>query len=174
MPRLPGVLRATVAVVTAAGLVGVGAMAYAGAVVSTVVEPASASAFHAYRQQGPSADYRGDVGAIGLMRPVRVALAARSDVVVSFSFGYRASQDPFAASLRVQGPGDGTRAATPDVRSVRPAAQRDSTTLQYLVTDLPSGTYRFSLEVNVDGRWRSPARITTHQVLISGTVTPSP
>jgi hypothetical protein len=171
---MPGVLRATVAVVTAAGLVGLGAMAYAAAVASTVIEPATASAFHAYRQQGPSADYSGDVGSIGLMRPARVALAARSDVVVSFSFGYRASQDPFAASLRVQGPGDRTRDATPDARRVRPAAHRDSTTLQYLVTDLPPGTYRFSIEVNVDGRWRSPARITTGEVLISGTVTPSP
>lgn len=171
---MPGVLRGTVAVAIASGLVGLGAMAYAGVAARTVIEPASASAFHVYRQQGPSADYSGDVGAIGLMSPVRVALSVQSDVVVSFSFGYRASQDPFAASLRVQGPGDGTRAATPDVRRVRPAAHRDSTTLQYLVTDLPPGTYRFSMEVNVDGRWRSPARITTGQVLISGTVTPSP
>lgn len=168
------VLRATVAAVTAAGLVGLGAIAYAAAVPRTVVEPAAASGFHAYRQQGPSADYSGDVGAIGLMRPVAVALSERSDVVVSFSFGYRASQDPFASSLRVQGPNDRTRGATPGARRIRPTAHRDSTTLQYLVADLPPGTYRFSLEVNVDGRWRTPARIATHQVLISGTVTPSP
>jgi hypothetical protein len=168
------VLTATVAVVTAAGLVGLGAIAYAAAVPRTVLEPAAAAEFHAYRQQGPSADYRGDVGAIGLMRPVAVALSERSDVVVSFSFGYRASQDPFAASLRVQGPDDRTRDATPGARRIRPAAYRDSTTLQYLVADLPPGTYRFSLEVNVDRRWRGPARIATHQVLISGTVTQSP
>lgn len=171
---MPGVLRTTFAVVAAVALVGLGAMAYAAAGARTVVEPAAASAFHAYRQQGPSADYSGDVGAIGLMRPVRVALSARSDVVVSLSFGYRASKDPFAASLRVQGPDDRTRAATPDARRIRSAAHRDSTTVQYLVPDLPPGTYRFSMEVNVDGNWRSPARITTGQVLISGTVIPSP
>ncbi len=167
-------VKAAVAVVTVAGLVALGAVAHAGAVRMTVVEPAAAAEFHAYRQQGPSADYSGDVGAIGLMRPVAVALTERADVVVSFSFGYRASQDPFAASLRVQGPNDSPRDATPGARRIRPTAHRDSTTLQYLVADVPPGTYRFSLEVNVDGRWRTPARIATHQVLISGTVTPSP
>lgn len=164
--------RAIAAVVAAAGLVGLGAAAY-GVSVQRAIEPAAATVFHAYRHHGPSAQYHGDSGAIGLMRPVRVRLAERSDVIVTFSFGYRASPDPFAASLRVERTGHPSRDGTPEIRRVRPSAHRDSTTVQFVASDLPPATYRFSLEVNVDGRWSSPARIATHQILVSGTVTPS-
>lgn len=163
------------AVLVVAGVAGLGVAQGAGdEAPQRVVDPATPAAFHDYRPLGPSAKYSGDVGSIGLMRPVRVVLAQRSDVVVSFSFRYRSSADPFVASLLVQKPDGPWRDTLPDERLIRPAERGDSTTLQFLVPDLGAGTYRFSLGVNLERGASWPARIRAGQVLVSGLVTPAP
>lgn len=142
----------------------------------TPAVPSPVERVEAFYAIGPSADYAVDTGAIGTVDPVVWDLpgdAARS-AVVEASFQYRTiGAGPFVVTLRVHQVGGETPAVEPAQLTLAPAPDGDSTSVRFLVPDLPGGhTYKAFVSVNSHP---TPAhnRIATRKLLVTVELSPS-
>ena len=138
--------------------------------------PAPVERVEQYYVTGPSADYAVDTGAIGTVDPVVWDLpgdAARS-AVVEASFQYRTiGAGPFVVTLRVHQVGGETPAVEPAQLTLAPAPDGDTTSVRFLVPDVPGGhTYKAFVSVNSHP---TPGhnRIATRKLLVTVELSPS-
>jgi len=133
-------------------------------------DPQPVQSAHRYWASGPSATYGSDYGALGVVRPLRVAVPEGTyDAVVTVSFDYRThGPGPFLADL------DLPRVATRPDSHPLPAADGAPATVRFLVEDLAGGrTYDFAPVVNSTTRPFGGNRITTRRVLVTVDLTPA-
>lgn len=128
---------------------------------------------------GPSAEYDFDVGSIGEVRPLRLALepGTTSDIVVTISMDYRTTgDDRFVVGplVRRDGRFGPVVEVRPQVRAVAASSSRTSKTATFLLRDLRGGhEYWFSPTVNVSLRVGDRSSITSRHVVLVVDATPS-
>lgn len=142
--RLAGVLALT--------LTGLGGFAASAATGPSTKDPVPVQRVQRYYGTGPSADYSGDSGGIGQVRPLRFAVpeGATSTGVVEVSFQYRTKgKGPFVVHAGLEQVGGGDLVSRPDELALAPAPEPTSTTVRFLTPDIEGGhTYRVFVGVN--------------------------
>jgi hypothetical protein len=117
-----------------------------------VQQPAQVERVHRFYRTGPSAEYHGDAGGIGQVRPLRFETTGGAPrvAVAEASFGYRTrGAGPFVVTLRI-GEVDGPQVTVrPEELELAPAPDGAATTVRFLAPELAAGaTYEAHLGVN--------------------------
>jgi len=176
-------MRRAITIMCAAMLVAGGTWAVAAANVERAGERAStqtglirATRFYGV---GPSAQYAGDSGSIGVAPALRLTFPPGTtyDVVVTISMDYHTSPGdrPIVAALVRRDSDTGHSVPVlPGSRSVADATTRASTTAVFRLSDLRGGReYWFSPAVNVKHGFGGQASIVSRHVLLIVEATPS-
>ncbi len=154
------VTRSRMRALLALTLVGLGGFVASAAVAPGDRVPAPVEHVHRYYIEGPSADYEGDSGGIGGVRPVTWTVPEDGNrmAVVVVSFEYRTiGRGPFFVTTGVgdpdADPGDdgtgGQVAVRPEQLELAPAPRRTTTTVRFLVPGLEAGE-RYEARVGVN------------------------
>lgn len=128
---------------------------------------------------GPSAQYAGDSGSIGVAPALRLTFPAGAtyDVVVTISMDYHTSSGDrtiVSALVRRDAEFGHVMPVLPKARALAEATTRSSTTAMFLLSDLRGGReYRFGPSVNVSHRVGNVASIVTSHVLLVVEATPA-
>lgn len=177
-------MRRTAAVVCAAAmLLGVGMWGVSAAGLAGRAEkatPLTAGLMRATRVYGtgPSADYSGDVGNIGVVTPLHITFPAGRSyvVVVTISLDYRTSPDDrfvVGALVRRDSQYGHKEPVVPSERAISVSTSRTSTTACFRLVALRGGhEYWFSPTVNVSHRVGTKASIASTRVLMVVESTP--
>ncbi|MBB6628236.1 hypothetical protein H5V45_12985 [Nocardioides sp. KIGAM211] len=139
--------------------------------------PAAVERVHAYYRAGPSAEYDGDSGGIGEVRPLRFVVPEGGSRVgvAELSFHYRTrGAGPFYVSVNIGDGADTNLTVRPDEQFLAPAPDGGTATVRFLPPELAGGdTYAAYPAVN--SAFPGGARknvIRTNKVLLTVDLTP--
>jgi hypothetical protein len=138
--------------------------------------PAPVERVEQYYAVGPSAEYGGDSGAIGVVPPMvwEVPGDAGATGVIEVSFQYRTvGSGPFVVSLGVRQVGGARVVSQPDQLTLAPAPDSGATTVRFLVPDLAAGqAYKAFVGVNSSAAG-GHNKVTTRKMLVTAEVSPA-
>ena len=151
-------------------LAGLGGFA-ASAATSPAQDPTPVDRVQRYYGTGPYAEYSGDSGGLGQVRPLRFVVpeGPTKTAVIEVSFQYRTKGvGPFVVTGGIEQVGGGDLVSRPDELALAPAARPDSTTVRYLTRGVEGGhTYRVFVGVNSGFPARGVNRILTRRMLVT-------
>lgn len=167
-----------IGIVVVIGLVAGGGVAAAVLVTPKAVQvPAPVERVQRFHAVGPSAEYSGDTGGIGSVRPLifDVGGDVEQTAVVEVSFRYRTRGDgPFTAGITLRGADDSRPLVRPSEVELGPAPDGDWTTLRFLAPAIdPGSSYRTYFEVNSVFAGRGSNVIKTAKVLVTVELSPA-
>lgn len=136
-----------------------------------VKAPSGVERVHRFHPVGPSAEYEGDSGGIGVVNPLRFEVAdegART-AVLEISFRYRTrGPGPFVIRAGLEQVGGPDLTSLPNELGLPPAPEGDTAAVRFLVRDVAAGQ-RYDAEVGVNSVFpgRGTNRITTRKMLLT-------